>query len=307
MTLTQLNAFVYVARLGSVKAAARALGVSEPAISQALGALRLHLGDPLLVRSGDRMVPTEGGRRLLGIASQMIALSAEAEAAVHAVRAERLHVIATSTIAEFVATSLTDAFGRRKTMETTCGDTTTDEMPLLLTSRVADVALGPRMAGDRLVSEPVLRCRIVAVGSREGRRDIWLVDPSIADPESEASRLLRALRVPESRVRVFPSQTASWNAAAEGAGIAPAVGHLVAHHLRRGDLTLVETPATPMDIWWYATALERGQRSSVANSFLDFLGTPIATQLMHSPQAGVPRARFRPPVHVSIWKSTTPN
>ncbi len=47
MTLTQLNAFVLVARLGSVTAAANALGVSEPAVSQALSALRLHLGDQL--------------------------------------------------------------------------------------------------------------------------------------------------------------------------------------------------------------------------------------------------------------------
>jgi DNA-binding transcriptional LysR family regulator len=50
MTLTQLNAFVLVARLGSVTAAANALGVSEPAVSQALSALRLHLGDPLVSR-----------------------------------------------------------------------------------------------------------------------------------------------------------------------------------------------------------------------------------------------------------------
>ena len=50
MTLTQLNAFVLVARLGSVTAAANALGVSESAVSQALSALRLHLGDQLVTR-----------------------------------------------------------------------------------------------------------------------------------------------------------------------------------------------------------------------------------------------------------------
>ena len=44
MTLTQLNAFVLVARLGSVTSAASALGVSESAVSQALTALRQHLG-----------------------------------------------------------------------------------------------------------------------------------------------------------------------------------------------------------------------------------------------------------------------
>jgi len=35
----------------------------------------------------------------------------------------------------------------------------------------------------------------------------------------------------------------------------------------------------------------------------DFLAvtTPAATQVMRSPDEGIPRSRFRPPVHVSIW------
>ncbi|GIH29622.1 LysR family transcriptional regulator [Acrocarpospora phusangensis] len=301
MTLTQLSAFVFVGRLGSVKAAARALGVSEPAISQALAALRLHMGDALVVRSGDRMVLTEGGRRLFPIASQMVSLGAEAEAAVRTVRADRLHLVASGAIAEFVASSLADVFGRRRAMETTCGEAAGEEIPLLLTSRVADVALGAKVTGDRLVSEPVLRCRLVAVGSPTGNRDTWLVDPSVEDPGSDASLLLRRLRVPESRVRVFPNQAAAWDAAATGTGVAPAVRHLVARHLTRGDLTVIDTPATPMDVHWYATTLEPANRSPLATRFLEFLGTPAATQLMHSPQAGVPRARFRPAVHVSIW------
>ena len=65
MTLTQLNAFVLVARLGSVTAAANALGVSESAVSQALSALRLHLGDQLVTRGPVGMTLTAGGSRLL--------------------------------------------------------------------------------------------------------------------------------------------------------------------------------------------------------------------------------------------------
>ena len=60
MTLTQLNAFVLVARLGSVTAAANALGVSESAVSQALSALRLHLGDQLVTRGPVGMTLTAG-------------------------------------------------------------------------------------------------------------------------------------------------------------------------------------------------------------------------------------------------------
>src|SRR2546429_7843780 len=84
MTLTQLNAFVLVARLGSVTAAANALGVSEPAVSQALSALRQHMGDQLLTRGPGGMTLTAGGSRLLSSASQIVVLGAEAHAAVPA-------------------------------------------------------------------------------------------------------------------------------------------------------------------------------------------------------------------------------
>ena len=115
MTLTQLGAFVLVARLGSVKEAARALNVSEPAVSQALAALRRHLGDPLIVPGRGGMTLTEGGARLLPIASQMVVLGAEAEGAVRAARGapEALRVVAVPAIAEFVATPLLEAFGAR--------------------------------------------------------------------------------------------------------------------------------------------------------------------------------------------------
>src|SRR5258708_452130 len=115
MTLTQLNAFVLVARLGSVTAAASALGVSEPAVSQALSALRVHLGDQLITRGPAGMTLTAGGSRLLPTASQVVVLGAEAHAAVRAARGapEQLRVVATSTVAEFVTIPLIEAFAKR--------------------------------------------------------------------------------------------------------------------------------------------------------------------------------------------------
>jgi len=300
VTLSQLGAFVFVARLGSVKAAARALGVSEPAVSQSLAQLRRHLGDRLIVRSGDRMVLTEGGRRLLGIASQMVALGAEAKAAVRPGPAA-LRVVLDGVLAEHVAGPLICLFNQRRTMDAAGGVAATAEMPLLLTSRLADIALGPQLCCAGLVSRPVLRCVQIVVGSPHGRRDHWLVGPSGTDPAGDSGRLLRLLRVPESQVRVFANQTAAWQAAAEGAGVAPAAAHLVAHQLRRGDLVAVDTPVTPQAAYWYATALEPDTRSAAAGTFLTFLTTPAATQVMRTPADGIPRARFRPPVHVSIW------
>jgi len=54
MTLGQLRSFATVARLGSVKAAAFELSVSEPAVSEAVTALRRDLGDELFVRGAAR-------------------------------------------------------------------------------------------------------------------------------------------------------------------------------------------------------------------------------------------------------------
>jgi molybdate transport repressor ModE-like protein len=314
MTLTQLNAFVLVARLGSVTAAANALGVSEPAVSQALTALRQHLGDQLVSRGPGGMTLTAGGSRLLASASQIVVLGAEAHAAVRAAQGapEQLRVVATSTIAEFVVSPLTEAFTRRfaGSVEVSAGVAVTKEMAVLVANRLADVAIGPSVARDPalpVVSEPIFRYRLVVVGARHSRLHgnasqwRWLVDPSGTDPDSDIGMLLARLRIPDNRIGVFPNQTAAWAAAADGAGVAPAVEHLVTQQLRRGELSLVEVPGSPVDACWHATVLERQHRSAAASSLRRFLSTPEAMHLMRSPAAGVPPSRFRPPVYVTIW------
>ncbi len=284
MTLTQLNAFVLVARLGSVTAAANALGVSEPAVSQALSALRQHLGDQLVTRGPAGMTLTAGGSRLLSAASQIVVLGAEAHAAVRAAQGapEQLRVVATSAIAEFVLSPLMEAFTRRYagSVEVSSGVAVTAEMGVLVGNRLADVAIGASQGSDLalgVVTEPMFRYRLVVVTAGQAalrgnpRQWRWLVDPS------------------------------AWAAAADGAGVAPAVEHLVAQQVRRGELSLVELQGVPMEATWHVTLLERQHRSAAASALRRFLSTPEAMHLMRSPTAGVPPSRFRPPVYVTIW------
>jgi LysR family transcriptional regulator, low CO2-responsive transcriptional regulator len=314
MTLTQLNAFVLVARLGSVTAAANALGVSEPAVSQALTALRQHLGDQLITRGPAGMTLTPGGSRLLSTASQIVVLGAEAQAAVRAAQGapEQLRMVATSTFAEFVAGTLMEAFAKRfaGSVDVSAGVAISGEMPVLVANRLADVAISASAASDPalpIVSEPIFKYRLVAVSSGNARPPgsvrqwRWLVDPTGADPDSDTGRLLARLGVPEDRIGVFPSQTAAWAAAADGAGVAPAVEHLVSQQLRRGELALVDVPGMPADACWHVITLQRELRSSSASALRRFLGTPEAMQLMRAPTAGIPPSRFRPPVYVTIW------
>jgi LysR family transcriptional regulator, low CO2-responsive transcriptional regulator len=309
VTLTQLEAFVLVARLGSVKAAAKVLGVSEPAVSGALAALRQHLGDPLLQRSPAGMELTPGGKRLVTIASQMVNLAVEAEAAIRDAQGapELLRVVAASTVAEFVAPGLLAVFtDRTQAVEATVGLTSEAEMSALLLERLADVGLGPRLPG--LTSEPMMRYRLIVVaapglratGSRAYGHD-WLVGPAGADPSSDTGRLLTRLGVAESRLRVFPSEQAAWGAAAEGHGLSPAVHHLVAPELARGSLVPVPVPGTPVDLLWYVSTLSPDRRSPAATRLRRFLATPDAMHVMSRADGSVPASRFRPPVYVTLW------
>lgn len=315
MTLTQLEAFVLVARLGSVKAAAEVLGVSEPAVSGALAALRQHLNDPLVARSPGGMELTPGGQRLLPIASQMVNLAADATDAIRRAQGapELLRVVATSTVAEHVARPLITAFtARHGPVEATLGVTTATEMPALLLERLADVGLGPRLSG--LDSRPMMRHRLVVVAgrahplARAARVDLpalarqdWLVDASGADAATEVGRLLGRLAVPPQHIRVFPSLGAAWAAAAEGEGVAPGIGHLVAHDVEAGRLTVLPVEGTPVDLLWHATTLPADRRTPAATKLRRFLDSPAAMQAMHRADASVPVTRFRPPVYVTLW------
>lgn len=315
VTLTQLEAFVLVARLGSVKAAAKVLGVSEPAVSGALHALRQHLGDPLVQRSPTGMELTPGGKRLVTIASQMVNLAVEAEAAIRDAQGapELLRVVAASTIAEFVAPALLAVFtGRTASVEASVGLTSDAEMSALLLERLADVGLGPRLGG--LTSEPLMRYRLIVVGSADHRLagpkpvplaglsgQDWLVGPAGADPSSDSGRLLARLGVPESRLRVFGSEAAAWVAAAEGHGLSPAVQHLVAPELARGTLVRLALPGTPVDLFWYVSTVSPDRRSPAATRLRRFLATPDAMHVMSRADGSVPASRFRPPVYVTLW------
>ncbi len=321
VTLTQLECFVLVARLGSVTAAARALGVSEPAVSSTLSALRQHLGDPLVVRASSGMELTPAGRHLVPIASQMIHLGAEAQACVRQARgaAPELRILATSTLAEYVVPSLVETFTKKSgASEATVGVATAAEMQAFLQERLADVALGPKLTGDgsvQLHSQPMMRCSLQLLTSPRSRlasvrglspsalADVdWLVDPAGTDPSSTVGQLIGRLRVPDRRVRVLPSQTAALAAAADDdAGIAPAVSHLAAAEMRRNAVVPIDVSGFPLPILWHVSTLSPDRSSPTAGSFRRFLTTPAATQIMLEPARGVPPNRFKPPVYVTLW------
>src|SRR6476620_11378606 len=74
MDLRQLQTFVEVAERGSFSAAADALGVTQPAVSQQIQTLERTLGAPLRDRAGSLAAPTDRGEVLHRYALRILAL-----------------------------------------------------------------------------------------------------------------------------------------------------------------------------------------------------------------------------------------
>jgi DNA-binding transcriptional LysR family regulator len=104
----------------SVSRAGARLGLSQPAVSNALGQLREILGDPLLVRKGAGMAPTERALALAGpLRAALLALEQglEPPAAFDPARAERAFTIVTN---DFVAFAMLPRLLARLSQEAPC-------------------------------------------------------------------------------------------------------------------------------------------------------------------------------------------
>jgi molybdate transport repressor ModE-like protein len=79
MDLRHLSTLAEIAERGSFSAAAEALGISQPAVSQQVRTLERELGEPLIDRRGRRVVLTARGELVHRYARRMLALRGEFE------------------------------------------------------------------------------------------------------------------------------------------------------------------------------------------------------------------------------------
>src|SRR3954449_5290549 len=194
MTFTQLRTFALVAELGSRRAAAVALGVSEPAVSAAIAALRSDLGDALFVRAGSGITLTPGGRALAGRARELVRLADRTRRDVSraASSSGALRLLATGSCAEHLRRLLTTFEERTPgcTVEVRVGGT---DVAARLADDLYDIALGAwplPLPGQQLESVPFLRYRrvVVAAPGVRLRSARWLAGPGGFDPRSAAGR-----------------------------------------------------------------------------------------------------------------------
>ena len=116
LSLRRLRLLLALAENGSVTAAAKAIGVSQPALSQQLRLIERHYGFPLLMRTGRRVVLTQPARVVVDYARRIVRLAGESEDAVRqllALDAGRLSVAATPTPGAYLLPRLLAAFWAR--------------------------------------------------------------------------------------------------------------------------------------------------------------------------------------------------
>ncbi|BBD96799.1 LysR family transcriptional regulator [Sphingobium amiense] len=104
MTLEQLRLFVEVAEREHVTAAARALNLTQSAVSNAIAALETRHGVQLFDRVGRGIVVNETGRQFLIEARQVLARAGQAEAALNdlaGLRRGTLTLFASQTVAGY--------------------------------------------------------------------------------------------------------------------------------------------------------------------------------------------------------------
>ena len=312
--------------MGSVRAAAAELGVSDAGISMLVTALRKELDDPLFTRTGAGLAFTPGGLRLASRAVEILGLQQQTAIEVtEAAHGRRLLRIAASTaFAEHAAPGLIELFSSRADdLSVELSVHPTSRFRDLICSRAVDIAIGPATESsvssissvgldDTIFVRPFLKYQIIAVVAPNSplavgiptpallRQQQWMLGPSAGGVDGEIANMLRGLAIPESQQRIFQSDAAALEEVQRVGGVSLTIGFAVAKDLAAGRLTHVSGPGLDRSGEWCAATLAPSVRQPAVSELVRFITTPRCTQAMIR-GSGVGVTRFRPKVHVTLW------
>jgi DNA-binding transcriptional LysR family regulator len=235
ISLRKLQIFAAIATHGSTAAGARALALSQSAVSAALIELEDSLGIPLFDRVGKRLMVNDEGRALLSTAEDLLATVRDIEegrAGVRGARAPSLRLAASTTIGNHI---MPMAIAQFKQAVPQCIISLRIDNTEATVSAVADFS-----ADLGFIEGP---CH-----SREVRVTPWLEDllVIVAAPSHPIARAARAKRIGVTTLRA-----ATWLMRELGSGTRDAVEQVLLPHLHhfQADMTLGSSEAIK-----YATA-----------------------------------------------------
>jgi DNA-binding transcriptional LysR family regulator len=319
VTPAQLRAFSAVVRLGSVRAAAEELGMSDAGISMHVAQLRKELDDPLFSKTSAGLAFTPGGLRLASRAVEILGLqqqtAIEVTEAAHGRRL--LRIAASSAFAEHAAPGLIELFSSRANdLSVELSVHPTSRFRELISSRAVDIALGPsaddESVNGSIVVRPFLKYQILTVAAPGSplathsptptllREQQWMLGPSAGSADGEIASILNNLAIPESQQRIFQSDAAALEEVQRVGGVTLAIGFAVGKDLSTGRVVHVKGSGLQAPGEWCAMTLAPSARQPAVSELVRFITTPRCTQAMLR-GTGVGVTRFRPKVHVTLW------
>jgi DNA-binding transcriptional LysR family regulator len=152
VTVTQLVAFLTVARRGSVTAAAKELVVTQPSVSAAINALERELGVTLMERNGRSLRPTRAGEAYVLYAADVLGLLEQGARAAREAEQDvggTLRIGAVTTAGEHLVAPLLRTFrDAHPELEVTLQVGNREQMLGRLVDREVDVAIMGRIPED---------------------------------------------------------------------------------------------------------------------------------------------------------------
>jgi DNA-binding transcriptional LysR family regulator len=299
VTLTQLTAFLAVARRGSVTAAAEELVVTQPSVSAAVSALERALGVQLTERAGRTLAPTPAGRAYMPYAADVIGLLERGRRAAREAAAPRsttLRVSAVTTAGEHLAPLLLQAFRAQQpelevsldvgNRETVFGRLADHVVDVAITGRVPDDSglVGEPFAENEIVlitapSDPLTRRRWVAIEELSTRP--WLVREPGSGTRVMCEEYLAAHAVaPE--LLTLGSNGAIRQAARVGLGVALISRIAVALELEHGLLGLIRVRGGLPRRSWYVARSAVGPVPDAVGQFSRFVHSQAARRALES-------------------------
>lgn len=268
MTLSQLRTFVAVADAGSVRIAAEALLVSQPAVSAAVASLERELGVELVARHGRSLRLTAAGRAFAADVRTSLGLLDQASRRARSIDdPERgtVRLVAVATAAERVLLPIVARF-RKQHPEAGVTVRVGNRMTVWETLRHHEADLV--IAGRPPVAVPAVTLaraanRLVLIGPTSGtqrthgansvhdpRRETWLLREPGSGTRAAADALLAELDI-DPPTMILGSNAAIERGVELGLGVGLISLDAAAEPLAQGSVAVWSCPGTPIDRPWH--------------------------------------------------------
>ena len=168
MNVQQLRYLIAVSDFGSVSAAARSLGVTQPVVSRSIHAFEIEQGVAVFKLSGTRLVITDAAQEIVNAARNALAAFDAVEQTAQAVREKRELVVATTPTNGLLLTEALGELHRREPglVISVCRADDADHILRIVQDGIAEIGfseLTPLIGDNPLLEMPVAELEVVFV------------------------------------------------------------------------------------------------------------------------------------------------